>query len=146
MGNFPEPRAGMVIRYVYLWSDEAERQVIEGAKGRPCAIVVAVESGRDGGAVQVAVVPVTHARPHDPEVAIELPARVKAALGLDAEPSWIMLDEMNVFDWPGYDLRPIGRGSDRVDYGFLPPRYFARLMEQLTGIAREIGVTQVLRD
>lgn len=114
MGNFPEPRAGMVIRYAYLWSDEA--------------------------------VPVTHARPRDPEVAIELPARVKTALGLDAEPSWIMLDEMNVFDWPGYDLRPIRRGTDRVDYGFLPPRYFARLMEKLIGIAREVGVTQVLRD
>ena len=47
-------------------------------------------------------------------------AAVKRHLGLDDERSWIVVAEGNEFDWPGYDLRKIGR-SDRYDYGFLPP-------------------------
>jgi hypothetical protein len=35
--------------------------------------------------------------------------------------------EGNEFDWPGYDLRKIGR-SDRYDYGFLPPRFFNQVI------------------
>ena len=53
---------------------------------------------------------------------IEIPRRVKEHLGLDDERSWIVLDEFNVFTWPGFDLRPIKDRGGRVDYGFLPPK------------------------
>ena len=49
-------------------------------------------------------------------------------LGLDDERSWIVVAEGNEFDWPGYDIRKVGR-SDRYDYGFLPPRFFNQVIE-----------------
>lgn len=133
MTGYPEPEVGLVVSYAYLRFEEAERGRVEGKKNRPCAIVMAVDPTRGvaGGRKQVAVVPITHSPPRDPEVAIEIPARVKAHLGLDAERSWVVLDELNEFTWPGYDLRPISREDDRVCYGFLPPKLFARLIEKL---------------
>ncbi len=47
------------------------------------------------------------AHPHDPNVAVEIPLRVKEHLGLDSERSWVILEEVNIFTWPGFDLRPI---------------------------------------
>jgi hypothetical protein len=58
----------------------------------------------------------------------KFPLRLNVILGLDDERSWIVVTEGNEFDWPGYDLRKIGR-SDRYDYGFLPPRFFNQVIE-----------------
>jgi hypothetical protein len=109
MASFPEPQVGLVIAYAYLWSDEAEQGQVEGRKDRPCAIVVATEAPEPNQRKQVAVVPITHAPPYDPRVAIEVPRRVKEHLGLDSERSWVVLNEFNVFTWPGFDLRPINQ-------------------------------------
>jgi hypothetical protein len=87
MTAFPEPQPGLVIFYAYLWSDEAERGLVEGRKDRPCAIVVAIEHPEQAGRRQVVVVPITHTPPHDPTVGIEIPRRVKEHLGLDGERS-----------------------------------------------------------
>jgi hypothetical protein len=76
----------------------------------------------------VVVLPITHTPPADPAGAVEIPAVVKRHLGLDGQRSWIVVAEGNEFDWPGYDLRKIGR-SDRYDYGFLPPRFFNQVIE-----------------
>ncbi len=66
--------------------------------------------------MQVYVLAVTHTPPGDPEEAIEIPHRVKQQLRLDVERSWIILDEINDFLWPGYDLRPVpGSRPGRVD-------------------------------
>jgi len=43
MAGFPEPEAGLVISYSYLWKEEEERGQTEGHKDRPCAIVLAVD-------------------------------------------------------------------------------------------------------
>jgi len=44
---------------------------------------------------------------------------------MDDIPSWIVLDELNVFAWPGFDLRPVP-GSDPATcvYGILPRGFF----------------------
>jgi hypothetical protein len=76
----------------------------------------------------VVVLPITHSAPADPASAVEIPAAVKRHLGLDDERSWIVVTEGNEFDWPGYDIRKIGR-SDRYDYGFLPLRFFKQVIE-----------------
>nr|WP_245481909.1 MULTISPECIES: hypothetical protein [unclassified Mesorhizobium] len=55
----------------------------------------------------ITVVPVTHSPPADPADAVEIPAPLKAHLGLDDTPSWIVVTETNDFLWPGPDLRPI---------------------------------------
>lgn len=106
----------MVIRYDYLWRDEANRGRVEGAKDRPCAIVVAIR--RDGTESKALLAPVTHSPPDDPEHAIEIPPRVKAMLGLDDARSWIITSELNSVNWSDPGIVPVTR--DRWSYGMLP--------------------------
>ncbi len=120
----PTPEPGLVISYAYLWRHEHQAGQDEGRKDRPSVIVLAVERPVN----DTTVVVVLHNPPADPASAVEVPAAVKRHLGLDDERSWIVVAEGNEFDWPGYDLRKIGRG-DRYDYGFLPPRFFNRVIE-----------------
>jgi hypothetical protein len=101
--RFPAPVTGLVIRYG-RWSSQAGDG--EG-KDRPCAIVLAMQEAPDG-TIRVVVAPITHTPPADPDASIEIPAQVKARLGLDGERSWVRLDEVNRFVWPGYDLRSTG--------------------------------------
>lgn len=98
----------------------------EGQKDRPSVIVLAVERAADGATV-VTVLPITHSPPLDPASGVEIPLPVKRHLGLDDDPSWIIVSG-NEFLWPGYDLRKRPH-SDRYDYGFLPPRFFNQILE-----------------
>jgi len=59
---------------------------------------------------------------------------VKRHLGLDHDRFWVVLDEINEFEWPGFDLRPIQPLRDRFGYGFLPPRLFDELLVKLRGV------------
>ena len=118
--TLPKPEPGLVIRYSYLWHREFQKGQEEGVKDRPCAIVLALNNMSEE--TQVLVVPVTHSPPSDLSYAMELPFTVKAHLGLDAEPSWVMISESNLFNWPGPDLRRVqGCDDASVAYGFLPP-------------------------
>jgi len=122
----PTPEAGLVISYAYLWHYEHQAGQDEGRKDRPSVIVLAVE--RDAGdATIVTVLPITHNTPVDPAAAIEIPAPVKRHLGLDEARSWIVVNEGNEFDWPGYDLRKVPN-TDRYELGFLPPRLFNQVL------------------
>ena len=148
MAGLPEPEVGLVISYSYLWKEEEERGLVEGRKDRPCAIVLAIhhpdpEAGRHK---QVAVAPITHSSPQDLTAAVEIPLRVKQHLGLDSERSWVILDEVNVFTWPGFDLRPIRRGADRIDYGLLPPKLFDQLIQKFTQLRERGKVAAASRD
>ena len=93
--GFPEPEAGLVISYSYLWSDEAEAGHVEGRKNRPCAIVLVVQQAEDKAPV-VTVAPITHSPHGNLNVAVEIPLAVTRYLGLDDQPSWIVLDDFNV--------------------------------------------------
>jgi hypothetical protein len=94
----------------------------------------------------VAVAPITHSPPHDPNVAVEIPLRVKEHLGLDSERSWVILEEVNIFTWPGFDLRPIKKGDSRVDYGLLPPKLFERLIAKFRELRDQGKVAGASRD
>lgn len=121
--SWPTPRAGLVIRYSYLWRSEAAAGREEGVKDRPCAVVLAVEG--DGGDLLVYVLPVTHSPPRDSDDAVELPPATKIRLGLDSDRSWIVISEGNSFVWPGPDLRRVpDKGAESAAYGFLPPALF----------------------
>lgn len=126
----PEPRLGLVVSYNYLWHHEHRAGRDEGSKSRPCVIVLAMENQADG-TVLVRVVPVTHSPPKTEDAAIEIPPAVKRHLGLDDARSWAILDEVNEFAWPGFDLRPIPPSRDRYSYGFLPPRLFDRILARI---------------
>ncbi|HEY0182817.1 MAG TPA: hypothetical protein VGC09_08420 [Rhodopila sp.] len=127
---FPEPQLGLVLSYAYLWHREHQAGREEGVKDRPCVIVLALEKPGDGTTL-VRVVPVTHSTPTNPAAALELPPAVKTHLRLDDGRSWIVLDEVNEFIWPGFDLRSVPHTRDPYAYGFLPPRLFDKLMVQL---------------
>jgi len=120
--SLPTPQPGLVISYAYLWARAHRRGAEEGLKDRPCAIVAARQITE--GRIVVTVVPVTHSPPVDPAEAVEIPPGLKAHLGLDDLPSWIVVTETNDFLWPGPDLRPRAGRGDRFDYGMLPPRFF----------------------
>jgi hypothetical protein len=126
--SLPVPKPGLVIRYGFLWRNEAERGAAEAAKDRPCAIVVAACRGPDGD-IDTIVAPITHRPPADSSASIEIPAATCKNLGLDGGRHWLRLDELNRFAWPGYDVRPIPGRAGRYDYGMLPPGLFRQLRE-----------------
>ncbi|WP_375271702.1 MobA/MobL family protein [Gluconacetobacter dulcium] len=45
------------------------------------------------------LLPITHTPPSGDTVGIEIPAKVKAAIGLDDVPSWVIVSEHNVDEW-----------------------------------------------
>ncbi len=134
--SLPEPVPGLVIRYSYLWRAEQARGQEEGVKDRPCAVVL-VAIDEDGDRV-VTVLPITHAPPADPTLAIELPANTKRRLKLDDDRSWVMLTEANQFVWPGPDLKPINRNQPtNVAFGPLPYALFEEIRRKFIGVLRQ---------
>lgn len=106
----PDPKPGLVVRYDYLWSREAAAGREEG-KVRPICLVAATGSVTRPRAV--ILLPLTHSPPDAKTVGVEIPAKVKQALGLDDAPSWVIVSEHNVDEWPNAGLSPIPgrRGS-----------------------------------
>ena len=141
--RLPAPVPGLVIRYAYLWRDEALRGQEEGVKDRPCVVILAVETA--GGDRVVTVAPITHAPPRHPETAIEIPAASTRRLGLDGERSWIIAADLNRFVWPGVDLRPVTPGSGRFDYGLLPASLYLAVKERVLALARSGKLSSTAR-
>jgi len=119
----PTPVPGLVISFSFLWSHEHEGGAEEGNKTRPCTIVVAAETG-EAGETEVIVAPMTTRPPESPELAVEVPPRVRNHLGLGTDRCWIICSELNRFVWPGYDLAAIPGQPGRFDHGMLPRRLF----------------------
>ena len=125
--SFPEPKPGLVIRYAFLWSRDADRGADEASKDRPCAIVLAAYN--KAGEIHTIVAPVTHSPPgkNDADSSLEIPATMCRNLGLDDGRHWLRLDELNRFIWPGFDLRPRPDDPARWDYGMLPKDFFEQM-------------------
>jgi hypothetical protein len=142
--SWPVPRPGLVIRYSYLWESEARQGREEGAKDRPCAIILVIL--REAEHPIVRVLPVTHSAPTDPADALEIPLPTKQRLGLDSERSWVVLSEANDFIWPGPDLRPAVNGDpSTIAYGMLPPGFMKVLRQRLAQRWREKRVAVTTR-
>jgi len=143
--SLPEPRPGLVIRYSYLWARERDAGRVEGVKDRPCAVLLATRD--EEGDLKVIVLPVTHARPHDSESAVEIPAATKRRLGLDDDQSWIVVTECNVFAWPGPDLRfSREAGAESAAYGLLPTRLFERVRDRFVAAHNKAQARFVKRE
>ena len=126
----------MVVRYSFLWSSEARAGETEGRKDRPCVVITAVRRMADGR-FRVRVLPITH-RASEPARSISLPTKLKRYLDLDADASWIVLDEVNQFIWPGVDLRPVSRARPGVwTFGVLPVELFDEIRTRLRAIVRQ---------
>ena len=130
--TLPAPSPGLVIRYDYLWSRESAQGRAQG-KDRPACIVVA--SDNSARPRFVVLLPITHSSPRDGDVAIEIPTRVRRAIGLDAEPAWIIVSEYNVDEWPSPGVAPIPGKPSTYAYGYLPPALFAMVKKQFIACA-----------
>ena len=113
----PDPASGLVIRYDYLWHDEAAAGREQGVKDRPCLVITNMLDKK--GNTRALIAPITHSEPA-PGEGIEIPARVKHHLGLDEERSWIITTELNDVDWN--DPGVIPAKATQCEYGFLPPK------------------------
>ena len=141
----PEPESGLVISYSYLWRQEAEAGLAEGRKNRPCAIVLITQRDEAGTPV-VTVAPITHSPPQDLSATVEIPLAVKHYLGLDSERSWIVLDDFNIFTWPGFDLAPVPGTKGKYEYGLLPPGLFRTIIGKFAELRRQGRTIQTSRD
>lgn len=117
--NRPAPQVGQIVRFDYLWRDEALAGQAQGAKDRPCAVVVARRTESDGSHV-VLLAPITHSAPNDNVAAIALPtsSAARAMTGLDDDRSWLIVAEVNFVAWSDPGFVPIAK--DRWSYGHLP--------------------------
>jgi len=141
--KYPKPQSGMVLNYRYLWRTEAEQGKVEGLKDRPCALILANQNTE--GKTTVTVCPVTHSQPYNVDEAVEIPRLTKKRLGLDGERSWVIVNEVNQFTWPGYDIQPIPH-NDECIYGALPPKLFKQIKQCLSRIVRDKKIKFVDRD
>jgi len=138
----PEPSPGLVVRYDYLWSREAAEGRTQG-KDRPTCLVAASDSQTKPRFV--VLLPITHSPPLGDTVAIEIPAKVRQAIGLDDEPSWVVVSEYNVDEWPNAGLMPVPGKPDVFAYGFIPPGLFAKIKARFVELAREKKSESVTR-
>lgn len=136
---FPKP--GEVIRYSYLWYSEQVSGREEGSKERPCVVMVAATA-----TMRVWVLPITHAWPGESTNSEKIPVSTKLRLGLDEQESWVILDEINEFLWPGPDLRPVpGESPLTCSYGLLPASLYTNIRDHLKILIREKVVGAVKR-
>lgn len=140
MALFP-PQPGQVIRYAYLWWNEARVGREDATKDRPCGVVL-TRVAKSGNTIAY-VLPITHTPPLNDEDGIEIPAVTKQRLRLDAEQSWIITTELNQFIWPGPDLRPTPSGE--YLYGYLPERLMRLVLDQVKKRARDKQLKTVPR-
>jgi hypothetical protein len=144
MAHLPEPQSGLVIAYSYLWDSNFRAGQEEGAKDRPCAIVIATRI--EDGDIVVTVAPITHRPPADPRHGVELPTDVKRRLGLDDVRSWVICTELNRFVWPGPDLRPVSRSKPgQFAYGMLTRSVMRKVFQRLIGLRAERRPVIVVR-
>lgn len=89
----PEPTAGDVWRYDYLWRWQHERGETAGRKPRPVAVVAVLVERR--AATNLFLLPITSSPPGQARFALEIPQIERRRAGLDDMPLWIVIDEYN---------------------------------------------------
>ncbi|SDR60997.1 hypothetical protein SAMN05519103_07246 [Rhizobiales bacterium GAS113] len=129
----PDPKPGLVVRYDYLWSAEAATGRDQG-KDRPACLVAASDSLSRPR--YVVLLPITHSPPDATTVGIEVPAKVRQAIGLDDAPCWVIVSEHNIDEWPNGGLSQVPGTSGAFSYGFVPPGLFSQIKARFLELAR----------
>jgi hypothetical protein len=137
------PKVGQIVEHHFLWIGERAAGQVEGRKPRPC-LIVAVEP-QEHGEPRVTVLPITSQRPRSPGNAVAIPNDVKQRIGLDrTRPAWIVIEEANVFTWPGFDLVPQPNGT--FVRGVITRGLFERVREALLDLSRNNRAGVIDRD
>jgi hypothetical protein len=88
--------------------------------------------------VFVTVAPITHVPPRDVGGGVQIWPATKQRLGLDDARSWVVIDDLNIFAWPGYDLQPVPGRSETCLYGLLPAAFMRQIQSRIMARAAEI--------
>ena len=142
-----EPKAGLVISYDFLWQEQADAGLEDGAKDRPCAIILAGRERADGSR-EVVLCPITHSAPRGAESGVRVPPKVAAHLGLDNEQSWIKTHQVNVVRWEKGRI-PFGvsqASSGEWSYGQLPQPLGREVYQQVRARSQARSLAYVRRD
>jgi hypothetical protein len=109
---------GDIIDYPYRWADEAASdRAPEGAKDRPCCVVLA--NARTDGQTELFLAAISSKPPLSFQVALEVPEIERRRAGLGKyDRAWVYVDEMNrdVLEQSWYvaaDVVPIGAFSTK---------------------------------
>ena len=100
------------------------------------------------GARDVLLCAITHTQPAAGETAVEVPAAVARALGLDDGRSWIKTDQVNLLLWEKGRI-PYGISQARKGawaYGMIPAALGRQVFEQVREKARRRSLRTVKRD
>jgi hypothetical protein len=140
-----DPIPGLVLRYSYLWSREADAGEESGRKDRPSAVLMALQL--ESGELIAYVAPITHSAPATPFDGVTIPPAVKRRLGLDGVPSWVVTTEYNAFRWPGPDITAALTDAeyDSFFYGVLPQRLMVEVISQFRDNLRRNNLRVVKR-
>jgi hypothetical protein len=99
------PHVGDVIRYRYLWAEEAAQGLDPKVPHRPCIVVQAAPLPDKKW--EVLVVPLTD-NPQSGGKWMTVPENVRRNAGLlDKDASYVVFHEGNAFRWPSWDVIPI---------------------------------------
>ncbi|WP_448954915.1 hypothetical protein [Labrys neptuniae] len=131
--SFPDPKPGLVVRYDYLWTHEAASGHDQGKDRPTCLVAVTDKAIRPQ---YVVLLPITHRPPSGDTVGIEIPVKVKQAIGLDDAPSWVIVSEHNIDEWPNGGLSPLPGRAGVFSYGFIPPGLFAQIKARFLALAQ----------
>lgn len=141
------PKVGLVVRYDFLWKDEALSGQEHGRKDRPCAIILTTSENKDGSR-EVILCPITHTPPPKDQPAVAVPPKVAAHLGFDGEPCWIKTHEVNTLIWERGRI-PFGISEARKgdwSFGMLPQQLTKRAFDQVRFYAQRRVLRNVNRD
>lgn len=125
----PKPAPGLVIGYEFLYREDEAAGLENANRPHPCAVILVTE---DGPNQRVRLVAISHSSPspNNARHHMQLTPTECGQMGLDSGDHWINLRDINSFDWPGYDLRPIAPGKTYV-FGKMSKTTFARLVSAL---------------
>jgi hypothetical protein len=129
-----EPRPGLFVRYGYFWSHKA---VAGRVKGKDRSVFVVAASDSQAEPRFVVLLPITHTPPEADTIGIEIPVWVKQAIGFDDAPSWVIVSEYSVDEWPKGGLSAVLGKPNEFSYDFIPPVLFVRIKAKFLELARE---------
>lgn len=139
----PAPQYGHVVRFEYLWRAEEHDGHADGAKFRPCAVVVALEPKGDEPQ-RVMVCAITHTEPRPPSVGIEIPPEANQVAGLDEDRSWVIVSEVNKVQWSSRRFSRTNYG--KWEYGVLPQEVMNAVRRAIADGIRAAQMDVVDRD
>jgi hypothetical protein len=65
-------------------------------------------------------------------------------VGLDDAPTWVIVSEYNIDEWPN-GLAPLPGRVGIFSYGFIPPGLFAQIRAKFTELSRQGRSSEVRR-